>query len=71
MNQEVYILAAVRTPLGSFGGKLSGLTATELGSIATCCPPIWAKHLRVKRPSAPVLATKCPVPPSIKFVHPA
>ena len=34
MNREVYILAAVRTPLGSFGGKLSGLSATELGSIA-------------------------------------
>ena len=34
MNKEVYILAAVRTPLGSFGGKLSGLSATELGSIA-------------------------------------
>ena len=34
MIQEVYILAAVRTPLGSFGGKLSGLSATELGSIA-------------------------------------
>jgi acetyl-CoA C-acetyltransferase len=34
MSKEVYILAAVRTPLGSFGGKLSTLTATELGSIA-------------------------------------
>ncbi|SIS96288.1 acetyl-CoA C-acyltransferase [Belliella pelovolcani] len=32
--KEVYIVAAVRTPLGSFGGKLSGLSATELGSIA-------------------------------------
>lgn len=32
--KEVYIVAAVRTPLGSFGGKLSGLTAIELGSIA-------------------------------------
>ncbi|RZS97197.1 acetyl-CoA C-acyltransferase [Cecembia calidifontis] len=32
--KEVYIVAAVRTPLGSFGGKLSGLTAVELGSIA-------------------------------------
>ena len=34
MIKEVYIVAAVRTPLGSFGGKLSGLTAVELGSIA-------------------------------------
>lgn len=31
---EVYIIAAVRTPIGSFGGSLSGLSATELGSIA-------------------------------------
>lgn len=30
--EEVYILAAVRTPLGSFGGSLSGLSAVELGS---------------------------------------
>lgn len=34
MIKEVYIVAAVRTPFGSFGGKLSGLTAVELGSIA-------------------------------------
>lgn len=34
MNKEVYIVAAVRTPLGSFGGKLSSMTAIELGSIA-------------------------------------
>jgi acetyl-CoA C-acetyltransferase len=34
MIKEVYIVAAVRTPLGSFGGKLSGLTAVELGSTA-------------------------------------
>jgi len=32
--KEVYIISAVRTPLGSFGGKLSSLTAIELGSIA-------------------------------------
>lgn len=32
--KEVYIVSAVRTPLGSFGGKLSGLTAVELGSFA-------------------------------------
>lgn len=34
MSKEVYILSAVRTPLGSFGGALSGVPATELGSIA-------------------------------------
>ncbi len=32
--KEVYIAAAVRTPIGSFGGKLAGFSATELGSIA-------------------------------------
>jgi acetyl-CoA C-acetyltransferase len=34
MNKEVYIIAAVRTPIGSFGGALSALSATELGAIA-------------------------------------
>ncbi|WP_373398056.1 acetyl-CoA C-acyltransferase [Algoriphagus halophilus] len=34
MFKEVFIVAAVRTPLGSFGGKLAGLTAIELGSTA-------------------------------------
>lgn len=34
MSKEVYIVSAVRTPLGSFGGKLSELTAVELGSTA-------------------------------------
>lgn len=32
--EEVYIISAVRTPLGSFGGSLSGLSAVELGSHA-------------------------------------
>ena len=32
--EEVYIVAAVRTPIGSFGGSLSSLSATNLGSIA-------------------------------------
>jgi acetyl-CoA C-acetyltransferase len=34
MSKEVYIVSAVRTPMGSFGGKLAGMTAVELGSIA-------------------------------------
>lgn len=29
-----YIVSAVRTPMGSFGGMLAGLSATELGAIA-------------------------------------
>ena len=31
---EVYIISAARTPIGSFGGKLAGFTATQLGSKA-------------------------------------
>ncbi|MCS6967914.1 MAG: thiolase family protein [Cytophagales bacterium] len=32
--KEVYIVSAVRTPIGSFGGSLSSLTATQLGAEA-------------------------------------
>jgi acetyl-CoA C-acetyltransferase len=32
--KEVYIISAVRTPMGSFGGSLKSLTATQLGAIA-------------------------------------
>jgi acetyl-CoA C-acetyltransferase len=32
--KEVYIISAVRTPMGSFGGSLKGFSATQLGSIA-------------------------------------
>ena len=32
--QEVYIVAAIRTPIGSFGGSLSSLSATQLGAKA-------------------------------------
>jgi acetyl-CoA C-acetyltransferase len=32
--QNVYIVSAVRTPLGSFGGSLSGIPATQLGATA-------------------------------------
>ncbi len=32
--KEVFIVAAVRTPIGSFGGMFAGLSATQLGSIA-------------------------------------
>ena len=31
--EEVYIVSAVRTPIGAFNGTLSGFTATELGSL--------------------------------------
>ena len=34
LNQEVYIVSAVRTPIGSFGGSLSSLSATELAGKA-------------------------------------
>jgi acetyl-CoA C-acetyltransferase len=32
--KEVYIISAVRTPMGSFGGSLKGFTATQLGAFA-------------------------------------
>ncbi len=32
--KEVYIISAVRTPLGSFGGALASVSATKLGAIA-------------------------------------
>lgn len=32
--KEVYIVSAVRTPIGSFGGSLANVPATKLGSIA-------------------------------------
>ena len=32
--QDVFILSAVRTPIGKFGGKLSGLTSPDLGVVA-------------------------------------
>lgn len=33
-QKEIYIIAAVRTPMGSFGGALKPLSATQLGAIA-------------------------------------
>ncbi len=33
-KKEVYIISAVRTPIGSFGGSLKSFTATQLGGIA-------------------------------------
>lgn len=32
--KEVYIIAAVRTPMGSFGGSLKDFSATQLGAVA-------------------------------------
>ena len=32
--KEVYIVSAVRTPIGSFGGSLASMSATQLGAIA-------------------------------------
>ncbi len=32
--QDVYILSAVRTPIGKFGGSLASLTAADMGAVA-------------------------------------
>ena len=34
MKEEIFILAAARTPIGSFGGSLSSVSATRLGAAA-------------------------------------
>ncbi len=34
MSKVVYIVSAVRTPMGSFGGTLAGTSATKLGAVA-------------------------------------
>ncbi len=34
MNKEVFIVSAVRTPMGSFGGSLASVSATQLGATA-------------------------------------
>ena len=34
MQEDVFIVAAARTPIGSFGGSLAGIAATELGGKA-------------------------------------
>lgn len=34
MNKEVFIISATRTPLGTFGGGLAGVSATKLGAAA-------------------------------------
>jgi acetyl-CoA C-acetyltransferase len=34
MQKEVYIISAVRTPMGSFGGSLKAFSATQLGAVA-------------------------------------
>lgn len=32
--KEVYIVSAVRTPIGAFGGGLAEVAATQLGAVA-------------------------------------
>lgn len=34
MSKEVFIVAAIRTPIGSFGGVLKNCSATQLGAVA-------------------------------------
>ena len=33
-TKEVYVISAVRTPIGSFGGSLASVSATQLGAAA-------------------------------------
>ena len=34
MTKEVFLAAAVRTPIGRFGGALAGMTAADMGVVA-------------------------------------
>ena len=34
MSDQIYIISAVRTPMGAFGGALSKVSATDLGAVA-------------------------------------
>ncbi|MEN8825325.1 MAG: thiolase family protein [Wenyingzhuangia sp.] len=34
MSDQVYIISAIRTPMGAFGGALSKVSATDLGAVA-------------------------------------
>jgi acetyl-CoA C-acetyltransferase len=36
--QDVYILSAVRTPIGKFGGKLAGFTSPDRGVVGAPTP---------------------------------
>ncbi len=42
-KKEVYIISAVRTPIGSFGGSLKDISATQLGGIAIKAAVVKAK----------------------------
>ena len=48
MSKEVYIVAAARTPMGSFNGSLSSVPATQLGAIAINCDVVPLKGLHNK-----------------------
>ena len=50
MSENVVIVAAARTPVGSFGGSLASLPATALGTavIKVCGSGLKAVHLAMQ-----------------------
>ena len=52
MQQRLFIVGAKRTPFGAFGGKLKGLTATDLAVKATAAALSAAKVFKMKKWSA-------------------
>ena len=72
--KEVYIVSAVRTPMGSFGGKLSSFSATRLGAIAIkgAIDRIKLNPSEIKEVYMGSVLQACPTPfnvlQSIKFV---
>ena len=43
---DVYILSAVRTPIGKFGGSLASITASDMGVVAAKAKLELAKRVR-------------------------
>ena len=65
---DVYILSAVRTPIGKFGGSLASMTAADMGVVAAKAAmeragvrPIKSKKRYSATPARPAAA---PIPPA-------
>jgi acetyl-CoA C-acetyltransferase len=56
----VYILSAVRTPIGKFGGALASLSAVDMGVVAAKAALERAPIPRARFPSAAAFLRKFP-----------
>ena len=53
MTQDVYILSAARTAIGTFGGSLTDLSPTKLGTVATVPSFVGERSVRLP-PNVPI-----------------